>query len=85
MRKPLNRIAILVLLAAVALSALDAFIAWNQYQDLLQRSHGDLADVATEDVLRAADAIIYHLAYLGGLAALIEIADKILWHLRNPN
>lgn len=84
MKKSINWVSKLLLVAAVILATLDAVGAWHQYLSIIHSDNGnDVSQLATQYVVRDAATLVWQTAYLGALAALIEIADQIRWHLKN--
>lgn len=77
MRKPFNKVSILLLLVLVVLLCLDAYSGWMKYRAFEEGVEG------LGPAVEAAASAIRQAAYLAGLAALIEIFDRIRWHLRD--
>jgi hypothetical protein len=85
MRKRINSVTKLLLFAMIVLMGLGAFLGWYQYESIVQfnsDSH-QIHRMVVENVIRTASSVIWDAAFVGGLAALVEIADKIRWHLKN--
>lgn len=76
MKKPFNKVSIVLLLALIVLLCVEAYLGWIKYHNFQDgvEGFGPVLDVAASAVWRA--------AWLGGLAALIEILDQIRWHLK---
>jgi hypothetical protein len=77
MRKPFNKVSILLVLALVGLLCVDAKIGWIKYQEFLNGVEG------LRPVLETAASAIWQAACLAGLAAFIEIVDRIRWQLKD--
>lgn len=77
MKKPFNKVSLLLLLVLVVVLGLDADTGWIKYNHFLNGVDGP------ESVLEVGVSAILHAAYLAGLATLIEIADRIRWDLKN--
>jgi hypothetical protein len=83
MKKPLNKVALAIWVMAVLLALLNFSEAWNAYQGMrdLRQQAGE-GYIVWAGVIRAIANIITQFAFLGGLGMLIEIADRILWHIQ---
>lgn len=86
MKKPINLVTKLLILAAVAVATLDIVGSWHQYVSLVLFNNPEqVSRESAEFVLSAASSVIYQVSILAGWAALIEIADRIRWQLKNAN
>ena len=82
MKKPLSRFALALWALAVAFAVFD--ISQLIVSPIYSRESG-AAYLLIGGISTALEVAIWHFATLFGLGALVEIADRILWHLRNPN
>jgi hypothetical protein len=81
-KKPLSRFALVLWGLAVAFAIFDLTVLI--VSPIYSRESG-AAYLLIGGISTALEAAIWHSATLFGLGALVEMADRILWHIRKSN
>ena len=83
MKKPINKFAVVLWVAAVVVAVLNAF-QLEEIQSITQQSAGiaGFNHLPMQFILRSLSGIIMPAVTLAGLGALIEIVDQIRWNTR---
>jgi hypothetical protein len=83
MKKPINKFAVAMWVAAAVVAVLNAF-QFRELQALTQQSAGfvGLSHLPMQFILRSISGVIMPTVLLIGLGALIEILDQIRWNTR---
>jgi hypothetical protein len=84
MKKSLNKIALVLWVLAIASAFLNSVELWSAYQNMrADREQAGEAYLFGTSMTHSISAVLVQFGFLAGLATLIEIADRISWHLRN--
>jgi hypothetical protein len=83
MKKPMNRFAVAMWVAAAVVAVLNAF-QFQELQTITQRSAGivGFSHLPMEFILRSISGVIMPTVMLAGLGGLIEIVDQVRWNTR---
>ncbi len=85
MSKPLHKVAMLLWILAIACAVMNFADLWTAYKSLqaVRPMAGETFAIWSPTMTRSLSAICLQFGLLGGTGTLIEIADRILWQLKN--
>ena len=86
MKKPINKVALVLWVVAVLVALSDSFEIWTNFKNMKDvATEAGETYLVVETLVRGVAALVLQSALLVGLGTLIEIVDRIHWNTQKLN